>query len=685
MARIFFCFLTYILLNGQCGCCFSSECTKTEHLLNCKERNLTKIPPSLPEGVKSVDLSNNHISNITSIPETSTLLNLDLSSNGVSTLMYHAFDNLDNLQTLILSNNNIEKIADDIFVWNPLGLEVLRLDNNKLEFIQHFLLYDLGKLQELDLHNNNISFIHPHAFAHLSHLTRLRLDGNNLFTFQHKWISGMKSNLMTDLKFENNPWSCDCAMTPHVKWMKSANWFQHLIHGQAFTCQSPTDLKDQNILLPTITEMNAACDLPTFTQLSPNTELHVGDTLKLRCVVHGLPYATITWTAPNGNEYNYYNADCFTDVEAYQNGTLVIRKFEADDFGTYNCTATNFKGYVQFGTKVTQATDANDTPMGKPAEINVDDIVLSVRHSSQCPYNCVCLSSNTDCSGDGSSTDGGLQEVPQGMPAASATISLASNSIRTIQATDFASFTDLSELHLDNNKIAVIAAGALDHNSKLRTLTLRDNKLTSFPNHLFKNLVKLNILVLDNNELEIIHAKWFANLNKLQWLYIRSNKITNIQPHSFKGMTSLRFLHLEQNLLAYLELPTIQDLTEMKQKVIQKIFIGGNPFDCQCSMNDLRNYLKQNRNLRTLFGSGVQCQFPAKLDGLFLTLTNNVTCPGLKMCFAINFLIYTTVTNGKVKNLFLLIAYCQMQQPQPINLRMCMLEQVWPCGLQGQL
>jgi len=38
--------------------------------------------------------------------------------------MYDAFDNLDDLKTLILSNNSISSVTDDIFEWNPLELEV---------------------------------------------------------------------------------------------------------------------------------------------------------------------------------------------------------------------------------------------------------------------------------------------------------------------------------------------------------------------------------------------------------------------------------------------------------------------------------------------------------------------------------------------------------------------------------
>lgn len=74
---------------------------------------------------------------------------------------------------------------------------MLHLDGNKLEFIQHFLFYDLEQLTDLNLSNNEIVFIHPHAFLQLKNLRSLKLDGNKLHTFNHRWIDKLQANMFT--------------------------------------------------------------------------------------------------------------------------------------------------------------------------------------------------------------------------------------------------------------------------------------------------------------------------------------------------------------------------------------------------------------------------------------------------------------------------------------------------------
>ena len=58
------------------------------------------------------------------IPELNTLEKIDLANNGITNIQYDAFDNLDYVYQLILSNNSIEAITEDIFEWNPLQLKV---------------------------------------------------------------------------------------------------------------------------------------------------------------------------------------------------------------------------------------------------------------------------------------------------------------------------------------------------------------------------------------------------------------------------------------------------------------------------------------------------------------------------------------------------------------------------------
>ena len=49
---------------------------------------------------------------------------LSLANNHLESVHFDTFDNLDELKTLVLSNNSISRITDDIFEWNPLKLEV---------------------------------------------------------------------------------------------------------------------------------------------------------------------------------------------------------------------------------------------------------------------------------------------------------------------------------------------------------------------------------------------------------------------------------------------------------------------------------------------------------------------------------------------------------------------------------
>ena len=63
------------------------------------------------------------------------------------------------------------------------------MDNNKLEFVQHFLFYDLDELTEIDLSHNKISFVHPHAFGKQNNLMVLKLNSNNLHTINPSWFA----------------------------------------------------------------------------------------------------------------------------------------------------------------------------------------------------------------------------------------------------------------------------------------------------------------------------------------------------------------------------------------------------------------------------------------------------------------------------------------------------------------
>ena len=71
--------------------------------------------------MRSVDLSHNHIKKIDAFPpEMTEATTLNLANNQITFIEYDAFDNLDELLNLDLSNNKLQNFEDDVFEWNPL-------------------------------------------------------------------------------------------------------------------------------------------------------------------------------------------------------------------------------------------------------------------------------------------------------------------------------------------------------------------------------------------------------------------------------------------------------------------------------------------------------------------------------------------------------------------------------------
>ena len=66
------------------------------------------------------------------------------------------------------------------------------------------------------------------------------------------------------------------------------------------------------------------------------------------------------WKAPNGDSYNFHNADKFDGIEAHPGGDLSIKDFRENDAGKYICTATNKAGSASAETIISLSQDSKD-------------------------------------------------------------------------------------------------------------------------------------------------------------------------------------------------------------------------------------------------------------------------------------------------------------------------------------
>jgi len=600
---------------------------------DCSNKAFTRIPDELPTGIKSLDLSFNQIHNVSRIPEVNTLEKIDLSNNGIFEISYDAFDNLDYVDVLILSNNSLESITEDIFEWNPLQLKVLHLDHNKMEFVQHFLLYDLDQLMEIDLSYNSISFIHPHAFGQQKKLLRLNLSGNNLATIKHQWFKSFSTSFLESVKIAENPISCDCAMNDTLKWIRQPEqkWFRSFMKD--VTCTKPEKLKGKaiagkkSINLP---DLKQYCGLPTITGVSQDTTLAVGKNIQLQCNAIGTPTPTIDWKSPQNDIYNFHNADHFDGIHAHSNGSLVIMDLQGDDFGSYTCIATSKGGSVEQVVQLTKMAGHDDSKPVLPApademhnaahkNISADDqtVVHDFNDNQEnCHAQCTCHSRRADCSSKQ------ITEVPDygDIPPNTITYNLAGNRIKKVGI--FGNYAKLVELSLDDNVIEEIEAKAFKNLAQLQTLTLRNNRIKTIKTHTFQNLKKLTILVLDHNELETISESYFKPFEKLQWLYVRNNNIKQINQKSFSDLNQIKFIHMENNALPNIQAGVVKDLTEKDGDVtITRIFVDDNPFYCDCQMEPLHQYIaseEYQKKHQHLFGEGIKCRFPAEYSEFHL-------------------------------------------------------------------
>ncbi|KAJ8020423.1 Chondroadherin-like protein [Holothuria leucospilota] len=208
-------------------------------------------------------------------------------------------------------------------------------------------------------------------------------------------------------------------------------------------------------------------------------------------------------------------------------------------------------------------------------------------------------------------------------------IYLSSNRIEILPNEEFAECNDtLQQLHLERNELVIIESGALKHLTKLTHLFLSHNRLQRLNVTIFEDLRSLESLYLNSNGLTSLDGSLFENLSRLQNLDLSNNGLVVIGDELFSPRCQLVTFILANNLLRNIPNPScnhclnrlqtldirnnnISDATNITRYIhtTEKLFIDGNPFHCDCSLEDVRVWIQAEVTSRT--SSELSCIVPS--------------------------------------------------------------------------
>lgn len=189
MRLVFYVFLI-LVLSSEVLCVPSDcppfcSCRVLQHVANCRNGKLERIPWNLPGPTEllELDMKNNHIQVLTSPMILFPNLEIfDLSYNEIEVIGENIFASLSKLKRLLLRGNQLQQLPLDVFR-GLLSMQVLDLSSNKLETIDEEVFSDLVHLEKLVLANNRLGRLERNTFRNLTNLQHLALGDNFLQQF----------------------------------------------------------------------------------------------------------------------------------------------------------------------------------------------------------------------------------------------------------------------------------------------------------------------------------------------------------------------------------------------------------------------------------------------------------------------------------------------------------------------
>ncbi|XP_051566581.1 SLIT and NTRK-like protein 5 [Myxocyprinus asiaticus] len=198
---------------------------------------------------------------------------------------------------------------------------------------------------------------------------------------------------------------------------------------------------------------------------------------------------------------------------------------------------------------------------------------------------------------------------------------LTGNLLKKVSLNDFVHYEGLTILHLGNNDISEIEAGAFNGLQGLRRLHLNNNKLEALKDDTFLGLESLEYLQIDYNYISHIEPKALSILHHLEVLILNDNLLSTL-PYNIFQFVPLTHLDLRGNQLKVLP---YNGLLEHLSHIVE-LQLEENPWNCSCELIPLKAWL-ESISYTALVGD-VVCETPFRLHGRDLDeISKQELCP----------------------------------------------------------
>ncbi|KOB69977.1 18 wheeler [Operophtera brumata] len=586
----------------------------------------------------------------------SELQSLDLAQNNIKFVPSGVFCSLENLNTLNLTQNRIRTVGQLGF--GPAcgsGLHSLDLSHNEIRsLLEESELMRLRSLQHLYLQHNNISDISIEAFNGLVSMRVLNISHNHLHTLPEGLFANARE--LREIYLNDN--------TLFELARGIFHRLEQLIVLDLSSNQLTSNHIDDGTFLGLIRLIVLNLSNNGLTRLDGKTfkDLFVLQILNLKNNSIGYIEDNAFLPLYNLHTLNLAENRIHTIDENLFNGLFVLSKLTLNNNLLVNIDPKSFKNcsdLKELDLSSNQLLDVPEAlwelPFLKTLDLGENQIT-TFRNGSFKNLNQLTGLRLID-NQIGNLSIGMFWDLPSLQ-----VLNIAKNKIQSIERGTFTRNSQLEAIRLDGNFLSDIN-GVFSTLASLLWLNLSENHLvwfdyafvpsnlkwldihSNFIEHLgnyYKLQDEVRIKTLDASHNRIAEISPMSIPNSVELLFINNNFLNNINVNTFFDKKNLTRVDMYANELVHLELNSLRLSTVPDNKTLPDFYIGGNPFQCDCTMEWLpiiNNMTAMRQYPRVMDLENVLCKMTNTRSGTHVPLTNLKTtdflCKYETHCFAI--------------------------------------------------